>query len=238
MLAVSRGSSFYSARGTVQYVVRFFMLNFPDQGWQSSFDILINLVKSCCLPILEYNECMYINGGCSHGCVNDPAGHQCTCPEPLHLDDNGFTCKGMVASNLIIQIKIWSIHINFHCASNPNEKFWGIWTTDTHENTYSIILSTQRNWLNRFIMIFTDCGPPPNGLGLRISNTILRGTSSGAEVRYECNEIGYALNGTGTSICRLDGTWSDTPTCQSKAFIILHKVKVTLKKRTTPKKWE
>ena len=126
----------------------------------------------------------------------------------------------------------------FSLRFKPNEKFWGIWTTDTHEYTLSIILSTQRSWLNRFIMIFTDCGPPPSGLGLRISNTILRGTSSGAEVRYECNEIGYALNGTGTSNCRLDGTWSDTPTCQSKAFIILHKVKVTLKKRTTPKKWE
>lgn len=40
-------------------------------------------------------------------------------------------------------------------------------------------------------------------------------TSNGAKAYYECNKLGYTINGSGFVTCDLDGQWKPLPECQS-----------------------
>ena len=47
------------------------------------------------LFVLDRNECMKQNGGCSHKCANTIGSYTCSCPDPeLTLAPNGRTCFG------------------------------------------------------------------------------------------------------------------------------------------------
>ncbi|XP_043188544.1 low-density lipoprotein receptor-like isoform X8 [Amphibalanus amphitrite] len=42
--------------------------------------------------LCQLNECSQNNGGCSHGCRNQPVGHKCYCPSGYRLMDDQRTC--------------------------------------------------------------------------------------------------------------------------------------------------
>lgn len=42
----------------------------------------------------DIDECEDAKGGCSHECVNNDGGFNCTCPEPLKLSDDNRNCRG------------------------------------------------------------------------------------------------------------------------------------------------
>ena len=47
-----------------------------------------------CLLLIDTNECLLSNGGCSQLCTNTIGSYQCNCRNGYQLNDNEIDCDG------------------------------------------------------------------------------------------------------------------------------------------------
>lgn len=51
---------------------------------------------------LDINECLLANGGCEDQCMNTNGSFYCQCRNGSSLDEDGFSCKGIRVTYVII----------------------------------------------------------------------------------------------------------------------------------------
>ncbi|OQR67686.1 low-density lipoprotein receptor-related protein 4-like [Tropilaelaps mercedesae] len=51
--------------------------------------------------LLDTNQCLKKNGGCSHLCLSSPRGTSCQCPTGIEIQEDGRTCDALPAALLL-----------------------------------------------------------------------------------------------------------------------------------------
>ena len=57
--------------------------------------IYVVLLQFSCL---DFNECVFNNGGCEQQCINNIPSFECRCDEGFVLNSDGFSCNGIYMS--------------------------------------------------------------------------------------------------------------------------------------------
>ncbi|XP_078581987.1 sushi, von Willebrand factor type A, EGF and pentraxin domain-containing protein 1-like [Branchiostoma floridae x Branchiostoma japonicum] len=180
-----------------------------DYQCDTGFHLLGSSVRACLADrTWNVNECNSANGGCGHTCTNTIGSFQCSCGIGYSLNDDGFSCDAIECPSLTAPLNGTLTGNNFY---QDEAQF----TCDSGYNLVGktrITCQADGTWSGSVpTCLLVHCSP----LRAPVDGTMTGSFSYQDVVEFTCNS-GYNLEGSPTTECQADGTWTDiAPTCTS-----------------------
>lgn len=67
----------------------------------------------CLIIVSEFDECVLIEHGCEHDCINTLGGFECSCKPGYELHSDGKHCEGKLPSDRQFSNRVDNVHLKY-----------------------------------------------------------------------------------------------------------------------------